>query len=416
MALKFLNPKQRETIRASTSRLNIWHGSVRSGKTVATEIRWLQRMLHGPPGDAVMVGKTERTLKRNVLTPMQRMLGLGRMQILSGTGEARILGRTVYLVGANDERASQKILGGTFSDAYGDELTLWPESFFKVLLSRLSVPGAALFGTTNPDGPFHWLKRDYLDAGLEHLRAFHFVLEDNHTLDPAFVAALKREYTGLWYKRMILGLWVLAEGAIWDSFDEGVHLVERVPDGVKMRAVWSSLDYGTSAPFVTLLFGEGDDGIVYVLDEWRWDSKAKGRQLSDSEYASIVVPWANAHEHRPEIWYPDPSATSFIVQLRQDGCSVRPADNDVEDGLRTVSSFLAQRKLRILRRCDGLIGEIQSYVWDPKQQDRGLDVPLDQNDHGPDALLYGIRSRYHGRHAGLLAYARERVLQEAAGA
>src|SRR5690606_17299071 len=139
--------------------------------------------------------------------------------------------------------AVTKIQGLTLVGAMGDELSLTPESFFTMILSRLSVRGAKLFGTTNPDAPAHWLKRKFLArAGELDLATWHFTLEDNPALDPAYVAALKREYTGLWYKRYIQGLWVQAEGAIYDMFDPDRHVVSTLPTLVQH---WVGVDYGT---------------------------------------------------------------------------------------------------------------------------------------------------------------------------
>jgi len=79
-----------------------------------------------------------------------------------GQGEATLYGRRIYVAGANDERSEGRIRGMTLAGVYGDELTLWPESFFKQCLARMSVEDAKLFGTTNPDSPYHWLKTEYL--------------------------------------------------------------------------------------------------------------------------------------------------------------------------------------------------------------------------------------------------------------
>ncbi|GAB7388986.1 hypothetical protein BSNK01_28240 [Bacillaceae bacterium] len=171
--------KQLSSITQSTARLNIWQGAVRSGKTIASIVRWLDFIATGPPGDLLMVGKTERTLKRNILDVLDQILGSRRFKYNKGEGEVYICGRCIYVVGANDERSEAKIRGMTLAGAYGDEITLWPESFFRMLLSRLSVRGAKFFGTTNPDSPYHWLKRDFLDKSDIDLRTWHFTLEEN---------------------------------------------------------------------------------------------------------------------------------------------------------------------------------------------------------------------------------------------
>ena len=262
MVLSLPTKKQTQTIIDAKARLNIWEGAVRSGKTVASLFAWLDYVgSEAPAGDLLMVGKTEKTLKRNVLDVIDRMIP-HKFCLRMKLGECEIYGRRIYCVGANDERAEGKIRGLTVAGAYGDELTLWPESFFTMMLSRLSVSGARFFGTTNPDGPYHWLKTNYLERQGLDLARFQFSLEDNPFLDRRFVEALKSEYVGLWYKRYIQGLWVAAEGAIYDMFDEVLHVVDELP---AMRKYWTAIDYGTAAPTVFLLFGLGGGQLPLCL-------------------------------------------------------------------------------------------------------------------------------------------------------
>lgn len=402
--MTILAPVQEESVRLARARINVWDGAVRSGKTHASLIRWLRYLaVDGPPGNVLMIGKTERTLKRNILEPIAELVGPGNARVVHGSGEAVILGRRVYLAGANDEGASSRIRGLTLAGAYGDELTLWPRSFWTMLLSRLSVPGAKVFGTTNPDSPHHWLKTEFLDrTGDLDLARFHFRLDDNPSLDPAYVDALRAEYRGLWRLRFVDGLWVAAEGAVYDAFDPtpgGPHVVAAPPPRDDWAQVSVAVDYGTANPFVALVLVRDLAGTVWVVAEWRWDSAVKQRQLTDHQYAEAVTAWLR-DELGPTAagvpWVVDPSAASFIAELRDRGVAVTGADNAVLDGIRLTASLLGDGRLRIVDRCSGLIGELAGYVWDPQAQARGTDQPLKQADHGPDALRYGVMgARYH---------------------
>lgn len=383
-----LSAKQLNSVTKSTARINIWEGSVRSGKTIASIIRWVEYIKTGPQGDLLMVGKTERTLKRNILDVIEDIVGTKNFRYNRGLGEVYIFNRKVYIAGANDERSEGKIRGMTLAGAYGDELTLWPESFFKMLLSRLSIKGAKLFGTTNPDSPYHWLKTEYIDNNNIDIKVFHFELEDNLALDPEYVKELKREYTGLWYKRFILGLWVLAEGTVYDMFDEGKHVISEMP---VCERYWISIDYGTNNPTVFLLQGQKSE-IYYTLQEYYYDSRKTGHQKTDEEYAEDLKIFIG-DKYITNIVV-DPSASSFIAQLKKDGFyNVRKANNDVLDGIRHVSTLLSNGKYFIHESCKNLIKEKASYVWDIKAQQRGEDKPLKQNDHASDAERYGIMSR-----------------------
>ncbi len=393
--------KQLDVIANSTARINILDGSVRSGKTIASLVAWIMFVSEAPPGELLMVGKTERTLKRNILDVLEQIVGSRYFKYNLGAGEATLFGRRIYLVGANDLRSEGKIRGLTLAGAYGDEIALWPESFFTMLLSRLSIPGARFMGTTNPDSPYHWLKTNYLDrAGELGLRRWHFLLEDNSNLDPAYVEALKKEYVGLWYKRFILGLWVQAEGAVYDMWDDAIHVVDEVPS--QFTRYYVGVDYGTSNPTAFLLVGQHEDKL-YVIDEYYWDSAERGRQKTDAEYSRDLQEFIKGRY--PQAIVIDPSATSFITQLRRDGVRmIRHANNSVLDGIRTVAVFLSQKRLFVYRkRCSSLPREFTAYVWDPQAQKRGEDRPLKQNDHALDALRYVVHTVFGRLAPGVLS-------------
>lgn len=431
--------KARRSVELSDARINIFEGSVRSGKTVASLLRWLKYLRTGPPGNLLMTGRTERTLRQNVIDPLVEMLGRKRCKVVWGDGVATILGRRVYLVGANDEKAVQKIQGLTLAGAYVDEGTILPESFWSMLLTRLSVEGAQLFATCNPASKNHWMMRRYLRRARLHLRhdgivhrndspkmldlhRFSFNLRDNPSLPAAYVDELSRTFTGLFYQRFILGLWVLAEGAIWDMWDQDTHMTDQLPTDSRGRVLLDSwtlaVDYGTTNPFVALLAGVGpdEDGTerIWIAGEWRWDSKAEGRQLTDAEYSQRLSDWLTSdtsplvrrlgRKIHPEHTYIDPSAASFSAQLYRDQWpGVRNADNRVDDGIRNVASLLTLDRVRVHDTCLGtdgdqrLVDELTGYVWDSDAAEKGEEKPLKVDDHGPDAaryLLAGMRREW----------------------
>lgn len=407
--------KQVDSFRLADARLNIWDGSVRSSKTIVSLLKWIEFVRASPPGPLLMVGKTERTLRRNIIDVMVEMLGERRCHLVAGTGELFLLGRKIYIVGANDERAQEKIRGLSLVGAYCDELSTLPESFFVMLLTRLSIPGARLYATTNPDGPQHWLLVNYLDRAstwldhdgqLHHLEGddrlnlarFSFQLRDNPNLSAEYVDAVSTEFTGLWHKRLILGQWVLAEGVIYESWDPARHVVAELPPIAQWLAL--AMDYGTTNPFHAVLVGLGVDGRLYVGHEWRWDSKKQRGSLTDAEYSERLRAWVASLGITPSYTIVDPSAASFRVELHRSGWSSTLADNEVVDGIRDVASLFATGRLLVSAECKELIREIPGYAWDPDASEKGEDKPLKVNDHGCDALRYGIRTTrniWHGR-------------------
>ncbi|MFJ7208220.1 PBSX family phage terminase large subunit [Streptomyces sp. NPDC098789] len=398
-ALAPLSPKQVASIRGATRRINIWHGSVRSGKTIASLVCFLLMIRRAPASGLIVIcGRSLQTIERNCLDVLADRALFGdvaaEVHHTRGATTAVILGRVVHLVGASDARAEGRLRGMTASLAYCDEVTLLPAAFFRQLLARLSVPGAKLIGTTNPDSPRHWLRTDYLDrAGDLDLAAFHFRLADNPSLSEAYVAALAAEFTGLWRRRMILGEWVVAEGAIYDAYDEQQHVVDELPP---MRRHWVGIDYGTANPFSALLLGLGDDDRLYVVSEWRHDSRTAHRQMTDTQYSRAVRDWLGELDVTPEWTFIDPSAASYSTQLWADGHpGVTRAVNDVIDGIRSVSNALDAGLLRIHRSCEGLLGELPNYVWSEEAAARGEDKPVKKDDHSVDALRYVIHSTAH---------------------
>lgn len=381
--------KQLEVIANSTARMNILDGSVRSGKTIASLVAWIMFVSEASPGELLMVGKTERTLKRNILDVLEQMVGPRYFKYNLGSGEATLFGRRIYLVGANDMRSEGKIRGLTLAGAYGDEITLWPESFFTMLLSRLSVPGARFIGTTNPDSPYHWLMRNYLRRANElDLKSWHFSLEDNPNLDPKYVEALKREYTGLWYKRYILGQWVLAEGIVYDMFDPQKHVVPTVDRPYTQYYV--SIDYGVQNPTTFGLWGLYK-GVWYKVKEYHYDGRGSGRQKDNEEYYRDLVEFLGNIQPRAIII--DPSAQSFIATIKKKGrFAVRPARNDVLEGIQNMATALNTGKILYNDCCEETFREFASYIWDEKAAERGEERPVKQNDHQLDADRYFVNT------------------------
>lgn len=402
-----LSPKQARSIVEARARVNIWHGSVSSGKTIASLVAWLEYVAHRAPrrGRLPMIGRTRDTLYRNVLGPVEDLLGYGsgEFRYTKGADTARLFGRELDILGANDVTAESRIRGMTAGGFYVDEWTLLPSAaYWSQLLNRLRVPGAQGFVTTNPDSPNHWAKTEVLDR-LEELgyRAWHFTLEDNPALPAEYVEAVKRENVGLWYERNVNGLWVLADGTIWDSWREETHLAD---DPDEVLALEVAVDDGTAGVFVALLLGLGSDQRVYVLREFRWDAREKQAQLTDRQKVDRVREWLESVERgadgnqaieraaSPRRVHVDPAATSLIRQFEVDRWPVVQAKNDVRDGLAYVSTLLGLDPPRLLVHpsCTGLRKEIPGYVWDPKAAKLGQDKPLKQNDHSCDTLRYGV--------------------------
>lgn len=389
-----LSDKQWDFVLDSDAPINIAHGAVRSGKTFACLYRFAEYCVVGPPGELALTGKTASTIFRNVILPMMVMFGK-RVRYNRGLGEVYFAGRTMFVIGANDVRAEEKLRGVTLAGGYCNELSLHPEDFFDQLIARCSIDESQIFADTNPDNPHHWLNKRFLanpDAsGL--VKSWHFELDDNPVLSAAYKERLTRLYTGLWFKRMVKGLWVQAEGSVFDMFDPDVHVVSHLPASTQD---YIGVDYGTSNPTVFLHNQQGVDSRLYVAREWSHDSRAAMHQLTDAEYSKAYRAWAEQHGISPRWIFIDPSAASFHLQLRRDGVrNLTQADNTVLDGIRNMATLLTTGHLKIHESCEGLISEMTSYAWDPDKQKLGIDAPIKAFDHRIDSERYVINGTQH---------------------
>lgn len=338
---------------------------------------------YGPQGKGALIGKTLETLKENLLEPMKELYGDSIEWFDSGR-KIYMEGKRIRGVGANDEKSVQKIQGETLAWVYGDEVALWPKNFFKMCMSRLSVPGAVFYGTCNPESPFHWLKKEYIDRrGRISLAYHHFHLDDNPFVGEEYKANLRAEATGLWKRRFIDGEWVQAEGAIYQNFKRSVHVVNK--QGTGKGGFYVTVDHGTTNPCVFLRI-DIDGSRAHVAKEYYFDSEKEGFQKSDGEYGNDFDAFVG--KKKPTGVIVDPAAGSFKKELLNRGYAVIDADNSVLEGIQEVTKGLNNGDLTIGPDCICTIEEMVGYVWDEKAQMRGEDKPLKQRDHAMDALRY----------------------------
>lgn len=353
-----------------------------------------------------LCGKTVGSAERNIIQPL---LGVGYLQKNFGLDYCRsnhVLTVTrgcksnrFYVFGGRDESSYMLIQGVTLAGVLLDEAALMPRSFVEQALARCSVAGAKLWFNCNPDVPEHWFRKEWLlklaEKNATHL---HFRMEDNPSLSPETLEMYRSLYTGVFKKRYIDGEWTAGDGLIYDMFDPEVHTYtdQTRPQGLPYIATRIiACDYGTANPTVFLDIYD-DGGTVWVDREYRWDSRDVDttglRQKTDMEYADDMAAFMGED---PQFLCPvivDPSAASFIAELRRRGMYVIQGDNDVLNGIRRVSQLFSRRVLMIHRQCQGLIGELQSYVWDSKAAQMGVEKPVKSSDHGPDALRYYVNT------------------------
>lgn len=380
----------------------ICDGAVRSGKTVSmclSFVIWATDTFNNE--NLGMAGKTISSLRRNVIIPLKRMLkSRGYLVNEHLTSNSMTIIRNghineFYLFGGRDERSQDLIQGITLAGVFFDEVALMPESFVNQATARCSVEGAKFWFNCNPAGPFHWFKMGWLEK-LKEKNAIHlhFTMDDNLSLSESVKQRYRNTYSGVFYKRYILGLWVVAEGAVYDMWDDTLNTFDDADlhPGIKSIARrYIAVDYGTQNPMVYLdCYDDGD--VLWIVKEYYYDGRNSSRQKEDSEYADDLEKFISGGSN-PRYVIVDPSAASFKATLKKRRIRTKDADNEVLEGIRVMSTMISKRKIRVHRsNCPNFLMERAAYAWDEKAVQRGDEKPLKQSDHAMDACRYLIHT------------------------
>ncbi len=333
-------------------------GSVRSGKTLSMTIGFILWSLENYQNQNFAIcGKTIASIRRNIVMQLKLWLG-GICEIVEHRSQnyidISIRGKKnrYFIFGGRDESSYSLIQGMTLAGVLLDEVALMPQSFVDQALARCSVQGSKFW--------FNCLTQE-VKQRYESI------------------------YTGVFYERYVLGLWVVAEGAIYPMFREKEHLVpceER-----KYDQYYISCDYGTMNPFSAGLWGRYK-GVWYRVKEYYHNGRASKNVRTDEQYYKDLETLAENLPIRSVIV--DPSAASFIACIRKHGrFNVTSAENDVLNGIRNVATCLQEKKILFNDCCKATVSEFKSYVWDEKS---GEDKPTKENDHAMDDIRYFVNT------------------------
>lgn len=367
-------------------------GAIRSGKTISMSLSfslWAMENFNGQ--NFGMCGKTIGSFRRNVLFWLKLMLKSRGYKTEDKRADNLLIvtkgdkTNYFYVFGGKDERSQDLIQGITLAGVFFDEVALMPESFVNQATGRCSVEGSKFWFNCNPDGPYHWFKLNWIDKKEEkNILYLHFTMDDNLSLSEKIKNRYKSMYSGVFYKRYILGLWVVAEGIIYSMFDKEKHVCDATEFSYKEYYI--SCDYGTQNATVFGLWGKTIDGKHVLIKEYYYSGRDKGIQKTDTQYADDLEKFIGDYKVKRIIV--DPSAASFIAELRKRGYRVQKAKNDVLDGIRLTASFMAQDKLLIDEDCVETLKEIASYSWDSDSSKTGEDKPVKEYDHSMDQMRY----------------------------
>lgn len=375
----------------------ICDGAVRSGKTFSMSLGFiLWSTKNFSKSSFAICGKTIKSVRRNVVKPLfdflesleyltvKDFISKGYFEVSMGKHKNRY-----YIFGGKDQSSGSLIQGVTLSGLLLDEVALMPRSFVEQAIARCSVEGSRLWFNCNPENPFHWFKKEWVDkAEQKGCHYVHFDLTDNPSLSPKIIKRYHSLYSGSFYERYVLGKWASAEGLVYPFFNPEKHVVENLPKSFSKFVM--SIDYGTVNPTSCGLWGKSGE-VWYRVGEYYYDSKIFGKLKTDEEHYEGILNLSKICENyglSVSAICCDPSAASFMEVIRRHGkFPVIPAKNDVISGIRKVSDAISQGKIKFSNDCTDLLREFSLYRWDEKS---GHDAPIKENDHSMDDMRYFV--------------------------
>ena len=377
-------------------------GSIRAGKTVSMICGFIDwSIANFENQNFIIAGKSMGALTKNVLNPMKKILNAKGLEFthIRSTEEPRVeIGSNYYyLYGANNVSSKDTLQGLTAAGSFADQVELFPENFVNEMVARCSVEGSRHWFNSNPDSPYHFLKKEWIDKKEEkRIYHLHFTMADNLTLSQKIIDRYKRMYSGVYYDRYIRGLWVVAEGLVYPSFNDD-NIIDKVPNNVDIVQEFIGVDYGAANPTAFGHIGIGSDNRMYLLNTY-YHSGREGTDKANSQYRKDLQNFITKHDINPKWIFIDPSAKSFRVELYQHRHEfpafkrIAKANNSVNEGIEKVSNLITLNKFQVLKHNEKAKEEFHSYRWDEKASDRGEDKPIKENDHIMDLIRYVVNS------------------------
>ena len=368
-------------------RLHLVGGSIRGGKSHGGLFGynlWTQsrdrRIAYG------LAAPTRDALEFNVIEPLCKIaedLGLSHYENRQ-RGWLNIEGIQHRYYTASSPRTKKRIGGATLGGLFIDEIASLDYDWYQLARSRCSVRGAKIIATFNPEGPAHWVKKNLVDrADSLGGRTWHFTFDDNPTLPEEVKASYKQDYSGIFYDRMIRGLWAAGVGLIYPRYTVEAPPNERPVDTA------AGFDYAISGIWACVLFQKFREAGWYAVGEIRRDATGTETR-ADKDLIAILKDFL-PRRGRGIICYADAAMYNFVKkQIWEAGLSFRYPDKHVVDGLRTVDARLSSQALKVAPACTHLIDELDSYTWDEEATKKGKDEPVKVNDHSLDGTRYFV--------------------------
>ncbi len=378
-------------------------GAIRSGKTLSMSLSFvLWAMSTFNQQNLGMAGKTIGSFRRNVVFWLKLMLRSRRYRVVDHRSDNMVeisKGDRInffYIFGGKDERSQDLIQGITLAGMFFDEVALMPESFVNQATGRCSVDGSKFWFNCNPDSPSHWFKVNWIDRAIEkNLLYLHFTMDDNLSLSEKVKARYRSMYSGMFYDRFILGMWVIAEGLVYGMFDREKNVFHGQIEYSNQASYYLSIDYGTMNPFAVGLMELHKSGRVRMLREGHYSGREQGITLDNEAYYKMIQEISEGFPITSIII--DPSAAAMKATIQKYGeFTCTDGNNDVLNGIQEVTKYLNLGMLQIHESCVETEKEFGTYAWDEKAV--GEDRVIKEYDHHMDLIryfIYTVARRYN---------------------
>ena len=371
-------------------------GSIRSGKTLSMSFSfglWAMHTFNGQ--DFAMCGKTIGSFRRNVLGNLKAMLKARGYTIKDKRAENLVIiskgdiSNNFYIFGGKDERSQDLIQGMTLAGIFFDEVALMPQSFVNQATARCSVEGAKFWFNCNPETPQHFFYTEWVKKHKEkNLLYLHFTMDDNLSLSEKVKQRYKGMYTGVFYKRFILGLWVVADGLCFEQFANEPDKWQKDEAEQQINFISVGVDFGGTTSKTTFVATaiHGNFKHIGVIKAYKLDG-AKGTIDADrlnAEFIRFIRELQAEYKAPIKYAFCDCAETYLITGIKNAvktaGLGLTVGDSDkgtIIDRIVCVNTLLNTNRIYILRSCGQVINALRAAMWDAKAAEKGVDKRKD---------------------------------------
>lgn len=389
------------------SRVVVYGGSAGGGKSFAAAQKLHGFMLKYPSAVGIALRKAREFASKSVVYAIKTAIGDDRSVVYNASDLIfhYTNGSRIFIAGMKDEAQRQALRSingdGSADIIWGEEANALTEDDHNELLGRLRGKAGTwrqLLYTTNPDGPLHWIKTRLIDGGEASV---HYSSAYDNPHLPAEYKEILASITGTMGLRLREGMWVQAEGVVYDAWSDAIHMIDRMPDGWEAWRKIRVIDFGYVNPFVCQWWAIDPDGRLYRYREIYMTKRTV------AQHAVKINLYSQGETYEATVCDHDAEDRATLKQL---GIPSINAVKDVSRGIQAVQARLNRGhdekprlfmlKGALVERDGALVEErkpvcteqeIPGYVWQTTPEGKpDKEEPLKVNDHGCDAMRYGV--------------------------